>query len=46
MKLLLGCSTSEKYLSVGGYENFWFFDNFGNYICLGGIEQYHSINQY
>lgn len=41
-----GFSALEKYLTECGYENFWFFDNFGNYICSGGVEQYHSINQY
>lgn len=42
----IGFSRFEDYLKNSGYVNFWFFDNFGNYICYGDIETYHDINQY
>lgn len=41
-----GFNTLNEYLQENDYNDFWFFDNFGNYLGHGSHDVYQSLNQY
>lgn len=41
-----GFNMLNEYLKENDYNDFWFFDNYGNYLGHGSHDMYQSLNQY